>query len=160
MSFKRIAAQAVILVGICSTPVIASAADLVLNNNVNLPNTTLLYNDSNGRHMCSSNLNYLGLQGVTPACTGNSPNVVGNTAFRSACRLVNGFSATTCKVKVFMSADCSGNPIADVSFDINNGLPQGLQPMLDNNFSINVDSTGFGITLDTTLKDKQCPVTK
>lgn len=160
MILKRVALQSLVIIGLCQTPAITMAADLVLNNNVNLPNTTLLYNDSNGRHMCSSTLNYLGLQGVTPPCTGNNPNVVSSTAFHSACKLVNGFTATTCKVKVFMTSDCSGDPIADVTFDINNGLPPGYQAMINNNYSINVDSTGFGITLDTTDKTQQCTATK
>jgi hypothetical protein len=102
--------SSVFAVGMVSlSPLALAVQPLTLHNNTDFPSTTVANNGP-----CSNIL----ADGVTPAHTSPEGHQVSVKSIKAACIL----NPRNCNARVYLSGNCSGPVIANVTFDIDSGI--------------------------------------
>ena len=100
-------------------------AELTIHNNTFHPSTTMI-NPQSGHKKCSNTISYYG---ITPP---HSDNTIPGPIVYVACL----GHQHPCKAAVYMTDDCSGEVVADVTFDLDEGI-QKIENHHVNGFEIN-----------------------
>lgn len=135
MLMRKKIVMALATLGISSLSILANAAtDLTVTNNTNEDSTSIVVNGSN---KCS---NQYGEDGITRK---SSTHTIPAMLIRLAC----GAHLSDCYAHVYMSADCSGESVASVVYDLKstNG---GVKSITSTSSKYLITGTGYHLTLD------------
>lgn len=123
MSIKKFALSTLLILGVTSTPMMASANDLTIHNTTAYPVTSRL-----NQGVCSSIFNEITEAGKTHT----TPDAI----VRMACMT----NLENCQADIYFSTDCSGNPIATAFFSVTRGF-------LTSTNTNRVYGSGFEVTI-------------
>ena len=128
MSVKKSVFTSLLAVGIVNIPMLAQANSLFITNNTNEYSTTIV---KRAVRLCSTSV--LGSNGITNP--GEQNHEISDGNLHIACYKTE----EHCVAEVYMTNNCTGPEVAEVTFSLTKGIGNGDISMKDNRYNIIAD---------------------